>query len=88
MLANAPVTAGGPIRAELHGLRQPADVALLRIESCPSGRMRLAIAACHVEPGPRSIEAAVRCEERDPDRRGRAGRAERAVVTPLRFEIE
>ena len=50
-LADRRAAAGAPIRAELHGLRAPADVALMRIETCPSGRLALPIASCRVEPG-------------------------------------
>lgn len=50
-LADARVAAGGTIRGELHGPRRPAEVALMRIETCPSGRTTVPIASCRVEPG-------------------------------------
>lgn len=50
-LAGTQATAGADIRGELPGLREPADVALMRIESCPSGRIAVPIASRRVEPG-------------------------------------
>lgn len=50
-LADTRVAAGAPLHAQLRGLRQPAEVALLRVETCPSGRVALPIATCSVEPG-------------------------------------
>jgi hypothetical protein len=50
-LADTRAAAGTTIRGALRDLGQPADVALLRIETCPSGRVALEIASCRVEPG-------------------------------------
>jgi hypothetical protein len=50
-LAQARAAAGGSIRAELHDLREPAEVALMRVEVCPSGRVALPLASRRIEPG-------------------------------------
>ena len=34
----------------VHGLSEPADVTLLRIETCPSGRLATPISACDLSP--------------------------------------
>jgi len=58
VLADTRATAGAPIRGQLLGLRQTADAALLRIETCPSGRLATSIASRRIEPG-EDVELAV-----------------------------
>jgi hypothetical protein len=49
-VTTAPAVAGVPIRGLVHGLAEAADVTLLRIESCPSGRLATPISSCVLEP--------------------------------------
>ena len=42
--------AGGPVEGELRGLGGPADVTLLRIETCPSGKLATAMGTTRVDP--------------------------------------
>ena len=49
-VTTAPAVAGAPIRGRVHGLSEPADVTLLRIETCPSGRLATPICSCVVDP--------------------------------------
>jgi hypothetical protein len=42
--------AGGPVEGELRGLAGPADVALLRIETCPAGKLVTAMGSTRVDP--------------------------------------
>src|SRR6185312_17293121 len=42
--------AGGPVEGELRGLDGPADVTLLRIETCPAGKLATPMGATRVDP--------------------------------------
>jgi hypothetical protein len=46
----AAAVAGRPVEGELRGLEAPADVTLLRIESCPAGRVAMPIGSTRVAP--------------------------------------
>jgi hypothetical protein len=63
-VTTAPATAGAPIQGRVHGLSEPADVALLRIETCPSGRFATPICSCVLTPNgdPTPFELAVPLE--------------------------
>jgi hypothetical protein len=45
-----PAVAGAPIRGRMRGLSEPADVTLLRVETCPSGRLAMPMCSCVVDP--------------------------------------
>jgi hypothetical protein len=93
--------AGGPVEGELRGLPGPADITLLRIETCPAGRLATAMSATRVDPvaGRARFELAVPAQT-PPDRVGRrcrlgfavrarspvAGRRRSQVVLPLEIE--
>jgi len=64
--------AGGPVEGELRGLESPADVTLLRIETCPSGKLATAMGSTRVDPvaGRARFELAVP-EQTPPVRVGR-----------------
>jgi hypothetical protein len=49
-VTTAPAVAGAAIRGRVHGLSEPADVTLLRIETCPSGRLATPICSCILTP--------------------------------------
>lgn len=49
-VATAPAVAGAPIQGRVHGLSEPVDVTLLRIETCPSGRLATPICSCVLTP--------------------------------------
>ncbi len=49
-VTTVPAVAGAPMQGRLHGLSDPADVTLLRIETCPSGRLATSISSCIVTP--------------------------------------
>ncbi len=74
------VVAGGPIEGELRGLEGPADITLLRIETCPAGRLATAMGATRVDPvaGRGRFELAVP-PQTPPDRVGRRCRLAFAV---------
>ena len=42
--------AGGPVEGELRGLDGPADVTLLRIETCPAGKLATPMGSTRVDP--------------------------------------
>jgi hypothetical protein len=93
--------AGGPVEGELRNLELPADVMLLRIETCPAGKLEIPIRSTRVDPvaGRARFELAVP-EGTPPDRAGRrcglrfavrarspvSGRRRRQVTLPLEID--
>jgi hypothetical protein len=49
-LATPRAAAGMTLHGELRGLCEPADVALVRIETCASGRLATTVASCRIDP--------------------------------------
>jgi hypothetical protein len=75
-----PAAAGSLLEGELRGLEGPADVTLLRIETCPSGRLATTMGTTRVDPvsGRARFELPVP-EQTPPDRAGRRCRLAFAV---------
>jgi hypothetical protein len=73
VLASRVAVVGERLRGELAGLTEPAEVALVRVERCPTGTLPVSISSCAVEPTDPTFElvvpegvppacAGVRCE--------------------------